>query len=392
MQDKILLYKRGSCYDVACIFIDDLAKALHELGREAVVIDGRHADADKQLSSALQESIGCVFSFNAASIEIQSQTSEVLHFAAFIDNPVTFLDRLEIFVPRAILTSVDAAHVPLLNQWKAQGARENWRCDYLPHGGSVLEEPFLDEERLYDVMFAGTYRDPESLRSTWTHLDNQSLQLLDQLIEHASKRRDAPLKQVWDEVSSASLSELTRIITEVQLLPLAEIYLRNALRKECFTLLGEAGICVHLFGEGWEQHPLAQRHILHGSLNYRDLMRQMRKAKIVLNINPVFTRGSHERPLTAMLQKAAVITDHNPFYAQHFREEEHLYTYQLQTLHELPHLVQRLLKYPSQCRKMAEAAYQQALSEHTWQQRAQKMLEMIDVKNASIQNFLKEAL
>jgi hypothetical protein len=209
-------------------------------------------------------------------------------------------------------------------------------------------------------------------------LTQEECDLLEAFIAHAKERRGEPLQQVWEDFASLRhLSELTKIIAYSTIFPLAEIYLRNLLRKEVLCVLGNAGIAVDLYGVGWRDHPLMHKHRLCGFLDYRDLMRQMRKTKIVLNINPPFTQGSHERPLTAMLQKALVITDHNPFFATQFREGEHLCTYNLQQLDALPSIINTLLTCPQRCREIGEQAYQEALRSHTWQVRAEKILAIL---------------
>lgn len=140
----------------------------------------------------------------------------------------------------------------------------------------------------------------------------------------------------------------------------------------------DAGIPVHIFGGGWNKfccnHP--ENLILHEG--YGDTSLQMlADTKISLNIMPWFRGGIQERNIAAMLAGAVSLTDSSTYIEEQFQDGEDLVLYSLKQMDQIPAIIRSILKDEEKAAAIAEAGYQKALQQHTWQHRVGEMLQII---------------
>src|SRR5690606_37253109 len=119
--------------------------------------------------------------------------------------------------------------------------------------------------------------------------------------------------------------ELTRKLFKI--LPLADKYIRMKRRMDCLGVLAKNGVRIKVFGNGWDKAPFASGLEIHKAVSFLELLALIGRTKIVLNILPLFSDGSHERVFSAMLNGAVAITDQNRYYETEFKENTNIVMY-----------------------------------------------------------------
>lgn len=183
---RIVLYKGQSQYDVLRVFTDQLAEAFRLLQQETVVVDLIAADAEEQLKKAFAQPCDFVFSFNGIGIDFKLGEKSLydalgtVFVFSLVDDPLHHIPRLEAPCNNLLVTCVDRYHtniVPHLNQYRTFG--------FLPHGGCVLKEDHKEAKRENDIIFSGSYGEPEEYRQTWKDYPIVLKKILEDTIEHA---------------------------------------------------------------------------------------------------------------------------------------------------------------------------------------------------------------
>ena len=101
------------------------------------------------------------------------------------------------------------------------------------------------------------------------------------------------------------------------------------------------------------------------------------RAKLSLNIMTWHKDGFTERIANAMLQKSVVVTDRTTYLDKNFVDGEELLMFDLENLKKLPEQMKELLADEAKREQIAQRGYEKA-QRHTWQQRAEMILEWIE--------------
>ena len=150
------------------------------------------------------------------------------------------------------------------------------------------------------------------------------------------------------------------------------------------TLL-DADIPVHVFGTSWSTCPLRENpnFLWHNKdLSTSECLSIWQQSKIALNTMTWHKDAITERILNAMLQKAAVLTERNPYMEEHFSDGKDVLLYDLDQLSALPELVRSALSDPAQLSRIAQNGYQNALTDHTWDSRAKEFIHILEKSSA----------
>ena len=145
-----------------------------------------------------------------------------------------------------------------------------------------------------------------------------------------------------------------------------EPYLKGVRRRDFVHALTARGITATLVGEGWETHGDADSHQLLGSKSFAEVAALYSRARVVVHI--AATSDSHERPLTAMLQGAAVVCETSPFFQQHF-DDSMLLQFPRGNVVQAADRVVELLGAPTRCEALGAAGKAAVAAAHTWRHR-----------------------
>ena len=101
-----------------------------------------------------------------------------------------------------------------------------------------------------------------------------------------------------------------------------------------------------------------------------------------LEIDANFAYGSHERPLTAMLNHVPVIASDNKYYHDHFEVGKEIMLYSPNDRYDLSEKLSALLKASDKLQDISEAGYSAVIKKHTYLQMTEQILSLVDTYKA----------
>lgn len=385
---RIVLYKGQSQYGSLRLHADQLARALADLGHDAVTVDLTTPDANDVLKASFTPRPDAFFAFGGVGADIQVNGASLydllgsVYATLHVDNPVHHIGRLSAKIGKHVAFFLDRSHLEFVRVWP--GGANLAAAVFLPPGANELDAPadLSDEafaKRDIPLLFTGTYRgapgapwrdQPEG--AVKTIMEDVAQRLAADATLPILKALDAAFRQATKTpLTTDLLAKFAPVLSQPQMY--AEATHRNAL----IETLGEAGTAIQVYGKGWgaltERFP---SFTWGGEGSFEETLSLLRRARLVLNTNNGFVDGGHERVFTAMCGGAAVISDANPYYAEAFTPDE-LATFQWKAKDAVPAQIAALLADETALAAQARAGAQKALSQHTWRARAQIIVETI---------------
>jgi len=385
---RVLLLKGRSQYGSLRLHIDQLAQALNAVGHQAAVVDMLTEDQNERLLDALKTQPECVFAFSGVCVDLNLQDRSIydlvgaVYASIYVDNPIHHLARIRTPVGRNVGLFLDRSHLQFVEASPYAGNFS--QLGFLPPGANELPEPpdLSDEafaRRDIPLMFTGTYRGaPEAPWRQWP--ESAARTVLESVTERMIADARLPildaLRQVLEQLGAELTPKLFGDIAPLLSAPqfFAEAYHRDAVLRA----LGEAGLPLHVWGNGWE--PLVDRYpsfVYGGVGSFAETLHTLRRARVVLNINNGFVAGGHERVFTAMAAGAAVFSDANPYYAEAFAEGREIATFAWPKLADAPDQLAALVADAPRAGQIARAGALRAQAEHRWTARARQLVEAV---------------
>ncbi len=388
MSGRIILFKGFSQYDVVRHFIDDLAVGFQNLGRETLIIDLTSQHHNVQL---LQDAFSkecdfiCGFNLNGFDLGLGQEGIKFIkdmgipYVGILVDSPLYHFDKFSIInavgMPENyLITCVDKLHLNVLKYYCNASF-----ATFLPHAGTCAAgiNPYKGmNSRSRDVVFGASFSKPNV---SWR--DSPMKPLLDDIAEYMLSSeniqvQDALLQILKTKNYSLNPDFFKRILAIVVYV---DIYVRNVWRARTITELVGAGIKLDLYGDGWEQLSCTKYCNVHKAVNFHEMLRVMRDTKIVLNLANFFTYGSHERVFSAMLNGAVALTDVNEYWQDAFVEDQEIVTYSITNPDRLSRKIMTLLTDLPQLDDIAKAGQKKAEQCHTWKERAQEIIRLVQM-------------
>lgn len=281
---------------------------------------------------------------------------------------------------------------------------------FLPSGGTKLswEEDENQSEKRYDVVFTGIYMRPDCFdvfieRNGQEYADFYRKMLREVIEGNHVLLEEVVEKSLYEEIPEMTFLELKETLGHIMFL---DYYIRFYRREWVIRTLVDAGIRVHCFGGGYETFSCncpenlfyeteageeicladAQKvsEKLRQSKQYkskylssRECLERISKAKISLNILPDFEDGGHDRIYNTMLNRSVCVSDENEFLKKQLEDKKEIVFYKLFDAASLVAGVQQVLEDDTYRKKLVEAAYENASMNHTWKNRVEMLLDMI---------------
>ncbi len=149
-------------------------------------------------------------------------------------------------------------------------------------------------------------------------------------------------------------------------------------RPELVQWLKEQGVNIRVWGQGWEEYP-ALRDIAGGFLPHQAMIEVFAQSKIVLGMSWVSGDGVtlqiKGRTFEYAACRAFQLTTYDERLKALFRDDEIVF---YQDRQDLLGKIRHYLAHSEEREGIAQSAYVRALSDHSWTQRLQQILEKID--------------
>lgn len=370
------------CYQILSVFAEQFGAAIRRLGYLVEYFDlskEEFTEAYRFIGARYQAVIGVQsYMFSAKlnnDIGFLHDKIKAPKYNFILDHPSRVENHLKEVPKRLTVLAVDRNY--------AVYARKTYPVDalFFPPGG--ICHPFQEKERIYDVTFIGSYFDNFSfVLERFSKFDRKNRFLANRFWLIMKKSPTLPAEKALALALehyhiTTTWTEFTELFHKFRDL---FVYMATYYRMKILRTLLEADIPVHVFGTSWRSCPLRANpnFIWHDSdLSAEECLTVWQQSKIALNTMTWHKDGITERILNAMLQKAVVLTERNPYMEEAFSDSKDVLLYDLHKLDALPGIVQNALANPHWLSDIAENGYRNAFQKHTWDSRAKEFVHIV---------------
>ncbi len=387
---KILLFKGD--IETQGYFSEQLALAFEQMGHETFLYDlSRPWNSTERFFRFFERDNTVLVNFNFHGMSGEDyflDENDVMMWDALkipsynivVDHPMYYHHFLEKVPKNYHHISIDRNHEKYMERFFPEIARG----PFLPLAGTELypnKSKVPIACRKYDVIMVGNYCSPDTFDKYITRIDDEYTAFYHGMIDDLLAN---PWKTV-EEVAEAHLKDEIGDVPEEELkktmaaLTFIDLYVRYSLRGRAVQELADAGIKVHVFGDGWELLPCrhSENMIIMNNLDSVGCLKKLCQTKISLNVMPWFKDGAHDRIFNTMLNGAVCLTDSSVYLDGILHDGQDCRIYSLERMEGLPDIAGELLAHPDSMQAIADGGYKMAKAVHTWAHRAKVLDELI---------------
>ncbi len=337
-----------------------------------------------------EKSLDLVIGFNGIGCELKIDNRSaydvfnIYFLGIFVDDPCAHSLRLAEPIKKYLVSFVDKKHVDYVEQTFPFSHKINF---FLPHAGienieDVNEDKVLSFENYKKIKDIDIFISVTNLsqKIPWEGVPNFPNYLFDDTIKLLEEDENLCVHEAFEKIfkkEKISFSQISKPQT-ANILALTSSYFRGSKRDKIIKKIFQSGLKIVLCGKGWEDLAKEYTNVDYiGEKDIKEVLALVKRAKIVLNINPNFTRGGHERIFTAMLHNAVVFTDSNPYLQGNFKDKKEILYYSQKGLEKDILGLKDILNNPKELYEISKRAKHLAEKNFTWKQRATKILQML---------------
>lgn len=382
---NILLVTSISRYSSNDKYVTEWASAMRKLGCNTCVLDGWSLAQPALYNHVLSTyKFDAVFDLNGilCSWGITKKLPPESIYGIYVCDPPTsadLQDKLAQADDRTVVFGCDRNFCDYMDRYFPMVKHTK----FIPLSGSVYPEYVPYEERTIDILFTGTYTNPENYKTdALSRFEKGSVmaqfveEMLEDIIINSQLTLPECLSRTLDKYNQkVSDSDFHELAIEFLVI---DFYARFYYRDKVIRTLLDAGVKIDVFGNGWEDFHAEHKEnlIIHKGGSYA-ASKALANAKIALNIMPWFKDGFQERIAAAMLSHTVAVTDESKYILENFEDNKELLVFSLKEIESLPGRIQYLLEHPKEAAKIAENGYEKVQS-HTWSARVYDMLKTME--------------
>lgn len=373
------------CYNVMNIMLEQLAEALREKGIPVICYDEQREDVTG-LARYVGQRFRAVVGMQTYLMSVYlKETGRFLHdeiggpkFNILLDHPFWLKDQL-LHLPEDYYVLVHDENYRIFIEKYYPKVRGSY---LFPPAGILQQKEICFENRNYGISFIGTYGDYRKKCEVIRRCGRDRRFLANRFLLCMRKEpeltAEAALKKAlaFYKITLSKEQFLECLYQMGEVVQCVMYYYRE---KVVETLIN-AGIHVDVWGASWQKSELAAHRNLtvHGDADWQEGLAVLRDSKISLNVMAWHKGGFTERIANSMLAGAAVLTDTTTYNGEGFRAGEHCIMFSLKQLEKLPETAEGLLKEDAWRKQVAKQGFEYAKTYHTWKNRAEKLLEVIE--------------
>jgi hypothetical protein len=338
---NILVYKDEWAYSVVNLFVENTVYFLRKKGHNVTIIDANNSDAINTLLNIFNTQIvDLVISFGKATNPILNDGRSLYDavnttlLAAYFDHPAHHIPSLIENIKNFLCCFLDKQHVEYVNELLPNHHKISF---FLAPGG--LKESFEKDNQIktfeeykkqksIDVVFIATPYNTST--RVWQNEDDFPKYILDETCEQLLNDDYASVHKTFFNVCNKHGLKFSTI-GKVQLSKfLVDIinYVRSYKRIEIIKKIAKSGLKITVCGNGWEELLKEYKNIIFvKAMDVKDSFELIKKAKVLISNNPIFTHGANERPFTGMLNNTVIFSDKSRYYDEFFGDEKNILYY-----------------------------------------------------------------
>ena len=370
-----------------------IAEAMKELGHEIFIFDlSKPWESTEKFFRFFEEGNTALINFNFHGMsgehyfldENDTTMWEALHIPSYnivVDHPMYYHHFLEKVPQNYHHISIDRKHDAYMKRFFP----EIINGPFLPLAGTKLYPDRSNvpvEFRKYDVTMVGNYCVPATFEKYITRIDDEYTAfyygMIDDLLANPWKTvEEVAQSHLEEELGEVPEEEMKKVMAALTFI---DLYVRYTFRGRAVQELVDAGIKVHVFGDGWDllECRQAQNLMIMNSLDSVGCLKKLCQTKLSLNVMPWFKDGAHDRIFNSMLNGAVCLTDSSIYLDTVLQDDVNCSIYTLEHMDRLPELAVGLLASPERMQEMADQGYETAQAGHTWAHRAQVLHELVE--------------
>lgn len=371
-------FSAGQQYGVQQAFSAELQKALSRLNVAGSLYPFEELGAGTVIKELVTNTPDCTAGFNV--IVREHSLIEPLglpHLSIIVDAAHYFPELIR--AKNSIAAFVDEDSLGL---YRVLGGKNGF---FFPH---AIERELLcaeNHERDLDIVMLGSFIDPEEVLSIWTALlSKKSVDTIVQLCEkvlasdHLSHIR--AFVELVEEKGEFEQELIAKSLDYFDILNTIDRYIRAVDRKRIVDAIERP---IHLFGK--EKY---KNTIFHGEVPFIEMPKVLSRARIVINSFPMFKRGLHERLLSSLACGASVLAN-DTFFLQETFGRNRLALLNYSNVNEQ---IEKALGDEEARFKAVVATHDVIRREHTWDERAKQLVEVLPGFIKRVQAEIREGL
>ncbi len=389
---KKLLFFTGDI-ETQGYFSLQIAEAMKALGHEVFIYDlSRPWESTEKFFQFFEEGNTALINFNFHGMsgeqyfldENDTMMWEALRIPSYnivVDHPMYYHHFLEKVPPNYHHINIDKNHEVYMRRFFP----EIKNGPFLPLAGTKLYPKKSNVPiacRKYDVTMVGNYCTPSTFDKYITRIDDEYTAFYHGMIEDLLTHPDKTVEEVaethlLEELSEVPEGELKKTMAALTFI---DLYVRYTFRGRIVQKLVDAGIKVHVFGDGWEllECKRPENLLIMDSLNSEGCLKKLCQTKLSLNVMPWFKNGAHDRIFNSMLNGAVCLTDSSIYLDEILHDGKDCRLYTLADLERLPEIAKELLADPGRMQAIADSGYELAQKGHTWAHRAEVLHNLVE--------------
>ena len=360
----LILIGDDTCYGVMRDFARDLAKAMVDIGQPVITTDGKYL-MYHGLEKMDDTQIRAVVGFQSPALKRQFfKNMNIPKIQFWFDDPIYFFNEFDDLDKNYIFLCQDGYHADYLRRYF--GISE--AIQFSPGGTDNGKPDYIDRDM--DIVFIGTYKEPD--RSLWN--DPKADEYCDYMIKHPRFTYIQGIEGLWG--SNNSETEVTINSDMINAFRYLKEYFRHRVIEEVLN----AGYYLNVYGYSWSVYNGSGKDhlIIHDELDKNEMIHELNRAKISLNVMSWHKNGMTERIVNSMLSGAVCFSDETLYLKDRFQSEGMMELFSLDNLGEIPDKLKYILENDDIRINMAEKSYLYAKENETWTVKAEKILKMIE--------------
>ncbi|MCR5272667.1 MAG: glycosyltransferase [Lachnospiraceae bacterium] len=379
MSDFLFFKLKSVSYGSYIYFADSLADALIKMGDSVTFFDSE-IEPLENMERLIGTHFDAIFDFNSALPRVTMDDDS--YFLNHLDGPFydIILDH-PLYHHDSLKHPIENMHVLCLDKKHVDYIKENYphikSVDFFAMTGSRVKK---SEKKDIDVLFCGSHTASTEVMDVLYKIPPFMRQITTDVID---LMRDDSSLQVH-EALTALLPSLDDTVAElfplhVQACFLADTYLRALEREQVIKAVAASKVPLTLCGNGWKKLdvPYDSNITYIEDTPFFDTFSLMSRAKISLNIMPLFTAGTHDRVYSSMLNGSLCVTDPSSVLKEQFSDKKDLYFADINHPTSFAEIVKDLLESPSEMESISESGQKKALAFHTWENRASLLKDIL---------------
>jgi spore maturation protein CgeB len=240
------------------------------------------------------------------------------------------------------------------------------------------------QDRPYDFVFIGSCFEDNA-----EYLDKEQRAFYDYMLSHPELTFEQGLKEVLyagELKTEKEYFDKDEFIEKMIAMKPACRMVIGHFRQAVIETILQAGYTLHVYGDDWNRHRLQEGYklVIHPQVTVEESVKELKKAKIGLNIMSWHKSGMTERIANIMLSGAVCLSEKTSYLTENMMQGEDIMCFDLTELDKLPAMISGLLENDELRKKIAENAYRLAKDRYTWKSRAKALIELTETRSSII--------